>query len=50
MEEETNRIISASLEDNENTFDVTLRPKVLDEFVGQSQIKENLNIFIEAAR
>lgn len=27
-----------------------LRPKTLDEFIGQSKIKENLKIFIEAAR
>jgi len=34
----------------ERDFEVTLRPKTLDEFVGQSEIKDNLDIFISAAR
>ncbi|MBN1584905.1 Holliday junction branch migration DNA helicase RuvB [Candidatus Uhrbacteria bacterium] len=34
----------------EQTFDVTLRPKRLEEFVGQEQLKGNLDIFLEAAR
>lgn len=28
----------------------TLRPRTLDEFVGQEKLKENLNIFVEAAK
>jgi len=31
-------------------LDVTLRPRNLNEFVGQEQIKENLAVFIEAAK
>lgn len=31
-------------------IDAALRPKTLDEFVGQRQARENLRIFIEAAR
>ncbi|MDQ4420723.1 Holliday junction branch migration DNA helicase RuvB [Sphingobium sp. DEHP117] len=31
-------------------IDAALRPKTLDEFVGQQQARENLRIFIEAAR
>ncbi|MEI6498831.1 MAG: Holliday junction branch migration DNA helicase RuvB [bacterium] len=34
----------------EEEFEVTLRPQKLDEYVGQKKIKENLNIFIEAAK
>lgn len=30
--------------------EVTLRPRTLDEFIGQDQLKENLRIFVEAAR
>lgn len=30
--------------------ELSLRPQKLDEYVGQEQIKENLNIFIQAAR
>ena len=34
----------------EAELDRTLRPKTLDEFVGQKKLKENLKVFIEAAR
>lgn len=30
--------------------EVSLRPKKLDEYIGQSKVKSNLNVFIEAAR
>lgn len=35
---------------HEEEFEVTLRPKKFDEYVGQNQIKENLHIFIQAAK
>ncbi len=35
---------------DELEYDLTLRPVSLDEFVGQNKIKENLKIFIKAAR
>jgi len=35
---------------DELEFDLTLRPTSLDEFVGQKKTKENLKIFIQAAR
>jgi Holliday junction DNA helicase RuvB len=41
--------VPARLED-ELEYDVTLRPTKLDEFVGQEKIKENLRIFIQAAK
>ncbi len=31
-------------------FDINIRPNRIDEYIGQSEIKENLNIFIKAAR
>ena len=34
----------------EAEFDRTLRPRTLDEFVGQNKLKENLKVFIEAAK
>ncbi|NMA50670.1 MAG: Holliday junction branch migration DNA helicase RuvB [Mollicutes bacterium] len=34
---------------NEDNFEKTIRPKILDEYVGQTEIKENLRIFIKAA-
>ncbi len=44
------RLISATPEQNEDPFDVSLRPRTLAEYVGQSKAKENLQLFIEAAR
>jgi len=41
--------VSGELE-GEETFDVSLRPGSLSEYVGQEKIKENLAIFIEAAK
>jgi Holliday junction DNA helicase RuvB len=35
---------------NEVDLDVTLRPKTFDEFVGQPKLKENLKVFIQAAK
>ena len=34
----------------EEKLDFTLRPKTLDEFVGQEKLKENLRVFIKAAK
>jgi Holliday junction DNA helicase RuvB len=42
--------ISSELIDEELVFDRTLRPRSFDEFVGQDRIKDNLRVFIEAAR
>ncbi len=44
------RIIAPEERGEDGQFDLTLRPKNLDEFIGQEQIKENLKIFIEAAK
>lgn len=34
----------------EDTFDENIRPQVLNEYIGQSEVKENMRIFIEAAK
>ena len=34
----------------EDSFEASIRPDTLDEYVGQSELKENLAIFIEAAK
>ncbi|MDP2691602.1 MAG: Holliday junction branch migration DNA helicase RuvB [Candidatus Gracilibacteria bacterium] len=33
-----------------DAFENTLRPKTLDEYIGQSQLKENLKVFLNAAK
>jgi Holliday junction DNA helicase RuvB len=43
-------IVSASLREEERQFEATLRPNRLADFAGQSKVKENLSIAIEAAR
>ena len=35
---------------NEDSDDVTLRPHTLDEYIGQDVLKENLKVFIHAAK
>jgi Holliday junction DNA helicase RuvB len=44
------RITSPQVSTEEQELDLTLRPTRFEEFVGQDKVKENLNIFIQAAR
>ena len=44
------RIVDRSQDAEESLLEVSLRPLALDDYVGQSQSKENLRILIEAAR
>ncbi|MBI3287373.1 MAG: AAA family ATPase, partial [Chloroflexi bacterium] len=44
------RLVSPQLAPTEAGFDVTLRPRSLQEFIGQEKIVENLRVFLEAAR
>ena len=48
MDEE--RVMDPSHLEEERVFENSLRPRYLDDFVGQQQIKDNLKIGIEAAR
>lgn len=44
------RLLEPSLEQNEEQVDVSLRPLSLDEYVGQENFKDNLKVFIHAAK
>ncbi len=44
------RIISTRNFDAENDYEYSLRPRTIDEYVGQQKVKENLEVFIQAAR
>jgi Holliday junction DNA helicase RuvB len=44
------RISNPALSPDEAKSDAILRPRRLEEFVGQTELKENLRVFIEAAR
>ena len=44
------RLLSGALEADEAGLEQSLRPQVLDEYVGQERIVANLRVFIRAAR
>ncbi len=44
------RTISPQRRDEDLQFDATLRPRTLQDYVGQEKIRQNLKLFIDAAR
>lgn len=48
--EDEERIISPELNENEEKMENSLRPKTLSEYIGQDKVKENMKIYIEAAK
>ena len=49
MDEE--RVVSPNLEgSSEERMENSLRPKTLDEYIGQNKVKENMKIYIESAK
>ena len=44
------RIVSGAVIDDDARLDASVRPKRLDEYIGQKRVKENIAIAIEAAR
>ncbi|MGX7111312.1 Holliday junction branch migration DNA helicase RuvB [Gemella cuniculi] len=44
------RVVSAHQNNDEEREEQSLRPKLLSQYIGQNQIKNNLKIFIEAAK
>ncbi len=45
-----NRIVSPDLNEVDNDIETSLRPKTFNEYVGQEKAKENLKIYIDAAK
>ena len=45
-----NRIVSPEYKTFEDDSEITLRPKTLSEYIGQDKVKDNLSIYIQAAR
>lgn len=45
-----NRIVAPQYSEDDRDVDFSLRPKTLDEYVGQTKVKENMAIYIEAAK
>ena len=48
--EERERIVSGDALPEEQSFEYSLRPKLLREFIGQQKVKDNLEIAIQAAK
>lgn len=44
------RIISSEADIQEISFEMSLRPQTLKQYIGQTKVKENLEIFIKAAK
>ena len=45
-----NRVIETNLIEEDIKIEGSLRPQTLNDYIGQSKIKENLRIYIEAAK
>ena len=45
-----NRIVAPEYEEADRENDFSLRPKTLDEYIGQTKAKENMAVYIEAAK
>ncbi len=46
---ESNRVVTGTQRDEDAVVEKSLRPRRLDEYIGQDRVKTNLNIFIQAA-
>lgn len=46
----SDRVLSGQATDAEEQFELSLRPQRLAQYIGQHKVKENLKIFIEAAK
>ena len=47
---EADRLIAPQAQKEEESLDRAIRPKYLDEYIGQPQVREQMKIFIQAAR
>ncbi len=47
---EDNRIITPNLREDDHEVEGSLRPKALDQYIGQDKVKNKLKIFIDAAK
>jgi len=50
MRERPERIVSGAAYDEDARLDASVRPKTLDEYIGQKRVKENIAIALEATR
>lgn len=50
MDEHDNLLIPNLQNESEEIAEISLRPKTLDEYIGQTKVKENMKVYIEAAK
>ena len=50
MEDTPERYVTPEVSTEDVNFELSVRPRTLEEFVGQDRLKDNLKIFIQAAR
>ena len=50
FEDESERLASPEVIPQDGDLEVSLRPKTLTDYIGQDQVKQNLAVYIEAAR
>ncbi|HAQ40090.1 MAG TPA: Holliday junction branch migration DNA helicase RuvB [Clostridiales bacterium] len=50
MFERENEIVASTVNNGEEELELTLRPQKLSQYIGQTKVKEVLNIFIESAK
>lgn len=48
--QEEERIITSTMLEGDKDIEYNLRPRTMDEYIGQEKLKEKLNIFIEATK
>lgn len=48
MKEIDIRVVNPTIFQEESDYELTLRPRSFDEFIGQDRVKDNLRVFIEA--
>lgn len=44
------RVVSGEEQQDDEVLESSIRPLVLDEYIGQSEVKENIHVFIKAAK
>src|SRR5690606_40785439 len=49
-DEPATRLVDANASGDERALEAALRPRTLDEFVGQERLREQLSLVLEAAR
>lgn len=48
-DEDTMRLASPEFDAEDSDYEINLRPKTLNEYIGQDKVKDNLSIYMEAA-